>query len=392
MATEQDGAAAPAYQRIMQELREMIARGEYRHDVPFTTQREICDRFGVSMGTAVRALNELVREGVLVRQRGRGTFVAEAAVHPQPAPQPPPSGGATIALVLHGEGPQQSEILRGAGAVCDERGYRLFVSDSTPSAGHEDRALRQALAAGAGGVLLYARQGPGPLAALAELRRHRVPVVLLDRYLPGFPADTVHPDHYGTGYRLTEELVARGHRNIATLYGEYDCTSVQERSVGCLQALRDHDVPVRPDLMALRSYLDLDDAERRAFLAGLLRLPDPPTVLLCANGPVLATAAHDLVDLGLRIPEDVELAGAEEAGPFEPFPLARVAVVPPSREIGARAARLVIDRVGTDDPYRTPQHHVLPVDVRVHDSAHARLGPLGPAEDGAGPARAPVTG
>ncbi|MBD0420224.1 GntR family transcriptional regulator [Streptomyces sp. TRM S81-3] len=58
----------------------MIARGEYRPDAPFTTRREICERFEVSMGTAVRVLNELVQEGVLVRRRGRGTFVAEAAM------------------------------------------------------------------------------------------------------------------------------------------------------------------------------------------------------------------------------------------------------------------------------------------------------------------------
>ncbi|WP_419996204.1 LacI family DNA-binding transcriptional regulator [Streptomyces boninensis] len=371
--------STPAYQRIMQELRAMIARGEYRHDTPFTTQREICDRFEVSMGTAVRALNELVQEGVLVRQRGRGTFVAEAAQRPEPQALPRAADDRTIALVMHGEGPHQSETLKGAGAACDELGYRLFVSDTTASPGHEDRALRQALQAGAGGVLLYPRQGPGPLAALGELRRHRVPAVLLDRYLPGFPADLVHPDHYDTGYRLTEELIKRGHRHIATLYGEYDCTSVHERSVGCLQALRDHRIPVRPDLMALRAYLDMDDAERRSFLATMLERPEPPTVLLCANGPVLATAAHDLLALGKRIPDDVDLAGAEDAGPFELLPLAGVAAVPPWREIGARAAEVLIGRIGSEDPYATPRHEVLPVEIRTRESDRAQLRAIGPA-------------
>ncbi|MGW0819401.1 LacI family DNA-binding transcriptional regulator [Streptomyces viridiviolaceus] len=370
----------PAYQRIMQELREMIARGEYRPDAPFTTQREICERFEVSMGTAVRALNELVQEGVLVRRRGRGTFVAQAAMGTGtvPAPQQVRSAGErTIALILHGVGPHQSELLTGVSSVCDEHGYRLFVSDTTASESHEDRALRQALETGTGGVLLYPRQGRGPLAALGELRRNRLPVVLLDRYLPGFPSDVVHPDHYTTGYRLVEELIARGHRHIATLWGEHDCTSVQERAVGCLQALRDHGIPVRPDLVAVQPYLGLDDNRRRAHLEALLHQSEPPTVLLCANGPVLATAAHDLLGLGLRIPDDVDLAGAEDAGPFEALPLARVAAVPPSREIGMRAARLLIDRIGTDDPFSSPQHHVLPVEIRTHPAARAQLHPAG---------------
>ena len=60
-------------------LRDSIARGEYAADQPFVTQRQIVERFGVSTTTAVRALNDLVADGLVVRRRGRGTFVADAA-------------------------------------------------------------------------------------------------------------------------------------------------------------------------------------------------------------------------------------------------------------------------------------------------------------------------
>src|ERR687890_2338154 len=72
---------------VKQELLDAISRGEFSPDEPFITQREIVERFGVSTTTAVRALNDLVADGLVVRRRGRGTFVAE----------PPPVESVTVA-------------------------------------------------------------------------------------------------------------------------------------------------------------------------------------------------------------------------------------------------------------------------------------------------------
>jgi GntR family transcriptional regulator of arabinose operon len=43
------------YQQVKRELREAIARRDYEPDRPFITQREVCQRFGVSTTTAACA-------------------------------------------------------------------------------------------------------------------------------------------------------------------------------------------------------------------------------------------------------------------------------------------------------------------------------------------------
>ncbi|GAB3410561.1 substrate-binding domain-containing protein [Flindersiella endophytica] len=361
----------PIYQRIKAELRETVARGGYEAGVPFITQRVLCERFGVSNATAVRVLNDLVTEGVLVRHRGRGTFVAER-------PVPPPGAGErdphrSVSFIVYDEGPHQSELFRGVSSVCLEAGYRVFVVNSKASPDAEEQALRQALRFGASGVLLYPRQGEGSLAALADLRAAGTPVVLLDRHLPGFPTDAVLADNYAVGYQLTSALIARGHRRIATLWGEHQCTSVHDRSTGHIQALREHDLPILPELTALRPYVDLPEARRKAHLSGLLSAATPPTVLLCANGAVLATAAHDLAGLGVRIPEDLDLAGMDDAGPFDLLPLACDAAVLPSFDMGATAAQLLLARLADADPYREPRHRVLPIALRSREDGQAHL-------------------
>src|SRR5579862_3743797 len=69
----------PQYQRIKQQLLQDIESGNYSPDKLFITQQEVCQRFQVSRITAERALNELVRDGILIRRRGQGTFVAETS-------------------------------------------------------------------------------------------------------------------------------------------------------------------------------------------------------------------------------------------------------------------------------------------------------------------------
>jgi GntR family transcriptional regulator, arabinose operon transcriptional repressor len=364
-------SSQPIYQRIKAELRETVARGGYEAGVPFITQRALCERFGVSNATAVRVLNDLVAEGVLIRHRGRGTFVAERPAGSGPAADRDPHR--SVSFIIYDEGPHQSELFRGVSSVCLEAGFRVFVVNSKASPSTEERALRQALQFGASGVLLYPRQGEGSLPALADLRAAGIPVVLLDRHLPTFPTDAVLADNYAVGHQLTTALIARGHRRIATLWGEHQCTSVYDRSTGHIQALREHDLPILPELTALRPYVDLPEPRRKAHLSGLLSAAEPPTVLLCANGAVLATAAHDLAGLGVRIPEDLDLAGMDDAGPFDLLPLACTAAVLPSYDMGVTAAQILLDRIGSSEPYREPEHRVLPITLRSRESAQAHL-------------------
>ncbi|MBO0882709.1 MAG: GntR family transcriptional regulator, partial [Mycobacterium sp.] len=86
----------PVYQRIKDVLRAEIASGQHPAGSAFITQKALCERFTVSMTTAVRVLNELAAEGLLVRRRGLGTFVTDAL------PSRRNDVGGTVACILHG--------------------------------------------------------------------------------------------------------------------------------------------------------------------------------------------------------------------------------------------------------------------------------------------------
>lgn len=396
MAHDADASRTPLYAQVKRELLAAIASGEYSPGVPFVTQREICERFDVSHATAVRALNELAAEGWVVRRRGQGTFVAE-----QPGRPPGPAGGAagrggpggrgtgpdrSVACVLQLPGPHVAALLAGAEAVCAEHGYRLYLRYCDGDPAREAQALRDALADGVSGILVYPAQGTGDPSGYHAVAEAGTPLVMLDRHRPDLAYDAVVADNFAAGRDLTDALVAAGHTTMATLWDETDVSSVRDRLAGHVHALRAHGLPVRPDLTVLRRYADLPAEERRARLAELMAGERPPTVLVCANGFVLAAAAQDLLALGYEIPGDVDLAGMDDAGPFDILPLTAAAITLPSREMGETAMRRLHQRVteGRRPGERSATELIeVPVAVRTRRSAPGHLRVVGAEAAGA---------
>jgi GntR family transcriptional regulator len=65
----------PIYQQLNSQLKLLAASGELPIGSKFLTEREVCNRFGVSRATANKALSNLVSEGLLEFRKGVGTFV-----------------------------------------------------------------------------------------------------------------------------------------------------------------------------------------------------------------------------------------------------------------------------------------------------------------------------
>lgn len=68
----------PKYQILKNTLRNQILSGAFEEGDKFHTESEIADSFQVSSITAIRALNELQKEGLVERKQGLGTFVSRS--------------------------------------------------------------------------------------------------------------------------------------------------------------------------------------------------------------------------------------------------------------------------------------------------------------------------
>lgn len=71
----------PAYKQIQGAIVKQLERGLLKPGDPVDSERELARIHGVSMMTARHALTALEREGIVVRRRGAGTFVAPPMIH-----------------------------------------------------------------------------------------------------------------------------------------------------------------------------------------------------------------------------------------------------------------------------------------------------------------------
>jgi GntR family transcriptional regulator len=67
----------PLYEQVKLQVLERVAEGEWASNELLPSEWDLADQFAVSQGTVRKALTELVNDGVLYRQQGRGTFVSE---------------------------------------------------------------------------------------------------------------------------------------------------------------------------------------------------------------------------------------------------------------------------------------------------------------------------
>ncbi|MFN5716574.1 MAG: GntR family transcriptional regulator, partial [Bradyrhizobium sp.] len=96
----------PRYQRLRDDLAARINRNEWRPGDLIPSEAELGAYYGVAIGTVRKAIDQLVSDGVLERQQGRGTFVRRARFNsslfrffrlqtPEGARAIPTSGGET---------------------------------------------------------------------------------------------------------------------------------------------------------------------------------------------------------------------------------------------------------------------------------------------------------
>ncbi|UUZ92646.1 transcriptional regulator PhoB [Paenibacillus sp. P25] len=115
----------PLYFQLKQIIKEDILRGAYKAGEQLPPESELCETYGVSRITARRAITDLVEEGILHRQQGKGTFVKEAKVKRELISV----GGFSELTMASGKTPS-SQILSNTVIPADEEQAAAFQIDA----------------------------------------------------------------------------------------------------------------------------------------------------------------------------------------------------------------------------------------------------------------------
>ncbi|MGW1884398.1 LacI family DNA-binding transcriptional regulator [Streptomyces sp. NPDC001970] len=184
-------------------------------------------------------------------------------------------------------------------------------------------------------------------AKLARLADAGTTVVLCGR--PPVPGGSVTAtlafDNRGGGRRLTEHLITLGHRRIGYVAGPAERTTTRHRLEGHRAALAAAGLDkAAEDHARLTVHGSYDRRSGYDATLELLRRDPDLTAVVAANDTVALGACAALRDQGLRIPEDVSVAGFDDL-PFSVDAVPALTTVRlPLHEAGARAGRLTLGK------------------------------------------------
>ncbi|WP_159881042.1 LacI family DNA-binding transcriptional regulator [Paenibacillus puerhi] len=264
--------------------------------------------------------------------------------------------------------PFYTTLARGAEDTAKRLGYKLLFGNSDENYAKEKDYVDMILSTRVDGVL-FAPAGDGSAAHLQQLQKHRIPLVLLDREVPGIQSDTVLGDSKEGARGLVEHLLELGHRRIALINGSEDVSTARQRHIGYKEALKLNDVAYDEELVLHASYRDIQD---EAALDRLLQLPEPPTAIFAANNFLAVGAIQGLRAKGLEVPDDMSVVCFDDLGLASALHPFLTVAAQPAYQFGSLGMQWLIDRI-EGRAQEEPRKIILPSELIIRSSA-ASLG------------------
>ena len=295
------------YRQKVDELRQAIREGRY-DEAPFPSEAQLMRKFDVGRQTAIRILNELEGEGLIVRRKGAGTFLSSIGRRTT----------GRIGLIVHGSDYCEmfSPVARHISHLCQKSGISLLFGDVSGTntrrrVSEVIHLVREFIATGVDGVIfqpieLMRNSNDLNRDITALFDAAKIPVVLLDSDIVPSPErsgyDLASVNHFEAGRRLARHLRDVGARRICYLVQANRAPCVQERHLGVKTGSEGLALAGKP-LIA-----EPDDAVR----IGRFLRRERPDAIACYNDRQAAILVKTLSALGKRVPEDLLVAGFDD--------------------------------------------------------------------------------
>jgi LacI family transcriptional regulator len=276
----------------------------------------------------------------------------------------------TLGIVIpHIDGQFFALVVKGIETLANQAGFNMMICQSNEKVDQEKKNIEALLNAQVDGILVSLSLSTQDYAHLEEVRRRGIPLVFFDRIMESPHTSAVVLDDYRGGYDAVCHLLEQGCRKIAHLGGPQHLNICRNRYQGYADALQKHGQSLDA---ALVHFSDLSMQDGREGMQVLLeQVPDLDGVFAC-NDLALVGAMQTVKQQGLRIPQDVALAGfSNELFDSLTEPML-TSVDQRCEEMGRTAVELLLEMINAGDQPIVPRHVVLQPTLLVRESSQRR--------------------
>jgi LacI family transcriptional regulator len=252
-----------------------------------------------------------------------------------------------------------------------KRGYNIMICQSNESYEQEKANIKTLVSSQVDGLLISLSRETKNYAHLQELYDREIPFIMFDRVTEEIPVSKVTVDDAHGAYLAVNHLLEQGCRKIAYFSGPEDLYISKKRKEGYLEALKEFGISEKES----RIYItDLTPEMNRQITMRMLKEEDRPDAIFAMIDPLAVDVMMVLKENGIKIPEEIALAGFTNNPTSAVVEPSLTTVSQPGYEMGQLATNHLLDQldeVVSDDP----ESFILLTTLVVRDSSKKQSKP-----------------
>jgi LacI family transcriptional regulator len=235
-----------------------------------------------------------------------------------------------------------STVIAGMEKVANAAGYNLIISQSMESVQKEISNVNTLFNSRVDGLLVSLAYDTEDISHFDMVLDKNIPLIFFDRVFEHPQCTSIVIDNYKAAYEVTQHLISQGSKRIVHISANLKRNVYIDRLKGYKQALADANVPFDEKLVF---YNNLSDQAGVEVSQAILAMDQKPDGIFSANDACAVSCIRQLKMAGVRIPQDIAVAG------FNNDPLSKViepnltSVNYPGQEMGEIAASTLIRRL-----------------------------------------------
>jgi len=333
------------YKQVVDFYKEYINENDLNDGELLPSESKMAEKFNFSRDTIRRALDQLEKQGVVSRQRGKGTF------YKNPESFVKEKRIAVITTYLSNY--IFPNIISGIEEVVSSKHYTLNLANTDNDPNKERKHLRKVIDNGVDGLIIEPTKSAVDIHNMdlyKELKEKNIPFVMLNAYYRELDPSYAIVNDYKGGYKAAQYLLQLGHTNIAGIFKEDDLQGVF-RLKGFKKALGDYGVD--PESAEIGTYITSQISSYPYHcMDKMLSHKNRPTAVVCYNDQIAVGVVKAIIDNGLKVPDDISVVSFDDSILATATNVKLTTVRHPKDELGRHAARLLFNmlEIGVEKP------------------------------------------
>lgn len=262
-------------------------------------------------------------------------------------------------------------VIEGVYNTAFENNYETILTVSQENAEREKKHLQTLVSMRVDGIIISVSQETRDFEIFKWIRNKGIPLMFIDRLpeppLPGF-SSVMGNDKEGT-FLAVEHAIKVGYRKLGFLGGSPIISIGKNRLEGFKDALQEYGIPINKEWIVNGGFGKNDgyNAFKTLYAKGNL-----PEFVFAVTYPVALGIYEAAKELGVRIPNDVDIMSYGDSDVSKFISPALSCVRQPTHELGARAVQVMLETIA--EPDVTREHHVvLPTQLVIRETCASKV-------------------